>query len=60
MALKKEYHLHITYAIQIVNNRPINTGEHDELPLTALEMTQDSGVIGYITFQQPTPPWTKH
>lgn len=47
LALKK-YQLHITYIIQIVNNRTINIEEHDELPPTALEMTRYPGVIGYI------------
>lgn len=48
VAFRKQYNLHITYTIQIVNNRAIDTREHDELPSTVLEMAQDPGVIGYI------------
>lgn len=48
IVIKKEYHLHITYTIQIVNNRTINTVGHDELPSSALEMAQGPCEMGCI------------
>lgn len=48
--------MHITYTIQIVNNRTINTGGHDELPSSALEMAQDPGEMGYINISATHSP----
>lgn len=43
-----KYHLHITFTIQIVHNRQINSREHDGLALPDKEETQEPTEIGYI------------